>query len=145
MSNPRKSIKPASRVFHDSGTNSNVIHWPATSSITTFSGSLRPELLATTVAAGIPATTTIRMQHPRTAGCSLPAIPRARTSHTNVAASDPQVPGPGRKLPSPKQVAVSDTQRGGGVPEDCKTPGSVFIVPAGKVFVLDLIGYVSQR
>src|SRR5262249_53948645 len=121
MSNPRKSIKPASRVFHDTGANSNVIHWPATSSRTTFCGSLAPELLDSTVAAGIPATTTIRMKHPRTAGCSLPAIPRDSTNHTNVAASDPQVPGPGRKLPSPKKVAVSDAQSGAGVGEDSET------------------------
>src|SRR5437899_7680067 len=47
MSNPRKSIKPSKRDFHDIGTAINAISWPATSSMTTHCGSFEPLALET--------------------------------------------------------------------------------------------------
>jgi hypothetical protein len=39
---------------------------------------------------------------------------RARAAHNNTVAADPQVPGPGRSLPIPKNVATSVAHSGVG-------------------------------
>src|ERR1035438_668859 len=87
--------------------------WPATSSMTTNCGSLRPDSRATMVAAGTP----------RMGGGGMPRR-RAITSaggegwarHANAAqrrtvATEPQVPGPGLPKPAPKKVAMVHAQR----------------------------------
>src|ERR1700689_4481577 len=112
ISKTRKSIRPARNVFQARGTAMSVTSWPATSSITTNCGSLRPEERATRVAAGIPisvtsaAATTVD-QFRLGAG-----IARVANAHRITVASDVQVPGPGLSRPTPKNVATSVAQSG---------------------------------
>ena len=54
ISKARKNIKPASKLFHESGTAISAMSCPATSSITTNWGSFSPDARATRVAAGMP-------------------------------------------------------------------------------------------
>src|SRR5580704_2360533 len=106
ISNARKSIKPQSRGFQGMGQAISVTNCPATSSITTCDGSFLPQPRASSVAAGMPiaVTTTIRTRitGTRAYGGSCDA----RSHHSSAAASDPQVPGPGRSRPAPKNVAT---------------------------------------
>src|SRR5206468_4061359 len=76
MSNPRKSIKPSKRDFHDIGTAINAISWPATSSMTTHCGSFEPLALETRVAAGIPTAIASRASRIAAQGCQYAPIQR---------------------------------------------------------------------
>src|SRR6266568_1205723 len=120
MSKRRKRIRAMIPWRQSAGQNSNVIHWPATSSITTNPGSCRPLSLAAIVAAGTPkamvntAPTARKTRSPRGPA----GRPRATPVHKSTAATDPQVPGPGFPRPAPKKVATVQAQ-------------SVLRVPAG--------------
>jgi hypothetical protein len=132
ISNPRKSIKPASIVFHVTGAASKVIHWPATSSITTNCGSLIPERRAATVAAGIPTAIDNAASAAKMIDCQSGLIHCPRMYQVTTAAADPQVPGPGRSRPRPKNVAIStDKENELELPcarTTCCVPESVFIL-----------------
>jgi hypothetical protein len=112
ISNARKSIKPSNRECHVIGAAIRVTSWPATSSITTNCGSFRPLARATRVAAGIPARTARAASDTAAQGRHCGAIERARTHHNRTINAELQVPGPGRKRPTPKKVATSAAQRG---------------------------------
>jgi len=111
MSNPRKSIKPSKRDFHDIGTAINAISWPATSSMTTHCGSFEPLALETRVAAGIPTAIASRASRIAAQGCQYAPIQRVISHHKTTVAAEAQVPGPGRSRPMPKNVATSSAQR----------------------------------
>src|SRR5581483_10256456 len=147
ISNPRKSIKPASRVFHDTGTNRKVIHCPATSSMTTNCGSLVAEAFATRVAAGMPSAIATAAKVASVAGRASTGTQRLTPNHIKVAESEPQVPGPGCKRPIPKKVAVSAAHRGADVAGvsagNCAV--SVFISLAGKILQLGFVRDVRHR
>lgn len=112
ISNARKSIKPARKVFHASGTAMSAINCPATSSITTICGSFLPDACETRVAAGIPTAMTT------TAKASAATVRRFGGSQWHTApqsttvAADPHVPGPGFSRPIPKKVAIAVAQSG---------------------------------
>jgi len=90
----------------------SVISCPAVSSMTTNCGSLRPELRATRVAAGMPRATASAARATLTGMIHGPGRARDPTSQTSTVASDPHVPGPGLIRPAPKNVATSVAQRG---------------------------------
>lgn len=114
MSNTLKSIKPARKVFHARGAANKAMSCPATSSITTNCGSLRPEARETCVAAGIPISVT-RMASAMTTGSRrFVGNAQAIAAQRRTVAADPQVPGPGCSCPMPKNVAVSVAQSGAG-------------------------------
>src|SRR5271165_4032151 len=80
--------------------------------MTTCDGSFFPEPRASSVAAGIPiaVAATIRA---RITGTRAPEGSCDANAHqSSVAASEPQVPGPGRNWPAPKNVATSVAQAG---------------------------------
>ena len=112
ISNPRKSIKPSSRDFHAIGTAISVISCPATSSMTTNCGSFNAEARATRVAAGIPTQQSLRSQQEPPRAARTGASQRASSHHRRTVAAEPQVPGPGCKRPTPKNVAISVAQEG---------------------------------
>src|ERR1035437_1905024 len=89
------------------------IHWPATSSMTTNWGSLRPDSRATMVAAGMPSRRgrTIPASSSRTRICGAGWMPQATPAQMSTAATEPQVPGPGLPRPAPKKVATVQAQR----------------------------------
>src|SRR5271166_3035661 len=106
ISNARKSIKPQSSGFQRIGHAISVTNCPATSSMTACDGSFLPQPRASRVAAGIPmaVVTTIRK---RIMGMRAEGGSCAASSHqSSAAASDPHVPGPGRRRPAPKKVAT---------------------------------------
>src|SRR5450631_4418141 len=138
ISNALKSIKPSSRDCHATGAAIRVISWPATSSITTNCGSLRPLARATCVAAGIPTTTAAKASRPAAQGCQTGVIQRATSHHRSTVVADPQVPGPGRKYPTPPKVATRVTQSGARPPRS-----GVFIRLSGKIF--DVITVLHRR
>src|SRR5437899_7563584 len=111
MSNPRKSIKPSKRDFHDIGVAINVISWPATSSMTTHWGSFEPLARDAKVAAGIPMTTASRASRIAAQGGQYAPTQRVISPHQTTVAAEAQVPGPGRSRPMPKNVATSSAQR----------------------------------
>src|SRR5205807_2976178 len=111
MSNPRKSIKPSKRDFHDIGTAINAISWPATSSMTTHCGSFEPRARGTGVAAGIPTSIASRASRIAAQGCQYAPIQRVISHHKTTVAAEAQVPGPGCSRPMPKNVATSSAQR----------------------------------
>jgi hypothetical protein len=121
MSKPLKSINAASRVFHVTGTNNKVIHWPATSSITTNPGSFFTDARATRVAAGMPIAIAIAAMAASTKGCSARDRAEAVAAQIKRAAADPHVPGPGPSVPMPKNVAVRNAHNGA-------RPGSVLAI-----------------
>src|SRR5271165_93761 len=90
--------------------------------MTTCEGSSLPQPRASRVAAGMPMAVTPTMSAMITGRCSEAGRWDARAHHNRTAASDPQVPGPGRKRPAPKKVAMSVAQRGAGLAD---TAGSV--------------------
>jgi len=108
ISKARKRIKPTSSVLHETGTNSIVIHWPATSSITTDGGSFTCKALANRVAAGIPVAIVSNARPTNTTHWKGTGVHRATIAQIRSAAADPQVPGPGRSRPAPKNVASVD-------------------------------------
>ncbi len=55
-----------------------------------------------------------RLSRTAVQGCHAGAIQRARSHHRRTVAAEPQVPGPGRKRPMPKNVATSVAQRSAG-------------------------------
>src|SRR5438067_3561733 len=112
MSNPRKSIKPSKRDFHEIGTAISVMNWPATSSMTTHWGSFEPLARDAKVAAGIPMTTASRASRIAAQGCQYAPIQRVISHHNTTVAAEAQVPGPGRSRPMPKNVATRSAQRG---------------------------------
>jgi hypothetical protein len=112
MSKPRKSIKLTIRYFHAGGTATSASICPAASSTTTNWGSAIPLVRASDPAAGIPiaainaaAANAVSVSHSaRIWWCET-------NHHTPTAAADVQVPGPGRKCPKPKQVAMAQARR----------------------------------
>ena len=112
MSNPRKSIKPASSACHTMGHAMNATSCPATSSITTCEGSFWPQPRASKVAAGIPIATASAISSTITGTRAKAGRCEASSHQSNVVASEVQVPGPGRNRPTPKNVATSVAQRG---------------------------------
>lgn len=107
ISKIRKSIKPARKVFHVSGTEISAISCPATSSITTNCGSLVPDARATWVDAGMPIRVTRSAAAIPTGIRSVGLNSYAAADHNRTVAADPQVPGPGRIRPMPKKVATA--------------------------------------
>lgn len=105
------------------------------------------EAFARLVAAGIPSAMTIAAKIASVAVCASRGTQRLTPNHIKVAASDPQVPGPGRKRPIPKKVAVSSAHRGadvaGVLAGGCAV--SVFISLAWKVLQLGFVGDVLHR
>src|ERR1700734_2070686 len=95
MSKPRKSINPTRRNFHVAGEATRVRSWPATSSITTYWGSLIPVARTIRVAAGIPIAIARIVSKSATPGCTEDEIYRVSTHHKRIVAADPHVPGPG--------------------------------------------------
>ncbi len=127
ISKTRKSISPASRAFQCRGAPTNVMSWPATSSITTCCGSFLPDARATRVAAGIPtpiANTASNMMtgNRNGGGTRYPPI----KDHRTTVVVDPQVPGPGFIVPTPKNVPTSHAQIGPRVEVEVAT--SVWLV-----------------
>lgn len=112
MSKTRKSIKPARKVFHASGTAISAINCPATSSITTNWGSLVPDARATRVAAGIPIAVTKAARPSATGARRFGCRPRDNAAHRSTLVADAHVPGPGPKRPTPKKVAIAVAQSG---------------------------------
>ena len=112
ISKPLKSIKPARKVFHESGTAINAINCPATSSMTTNCGSFRPEDRATCVAAGMPVSVTSTARASATGVRSDGVRLWASADHNMTVVADAQLPGPGRTWPMPKNVAVNLAHRG---------------------------------
>ena len=112
MSNTRKSIKPASSPCHTMGHAMSVTSCPATSSITTCGGSFLPQPRASRVAAGIPTATTSTISSKMTGIRADGGRCDPSSHHNNAVASEPQVPGAGRKRPTPKNVATSVAHRG---------------------------------
>ena len=112
ISKARKSTKPARKVFHARGAAIRAMVCPATSSITTNCGSLTPEALATWVAAGIPINVTSRARAIATGVRDVAGSADAKAVQSTTAAAEPQVPGPGCRRPTPKNVAISFAQRG---------------------------------
>ena len=131
MSNTRKSIKPAKRDFQATGAPTKVINWPATSSMTTNCGSLRPLARATAVAAGIPMNTTRIAARIAAAASHETGIQRAMTHQSMTVAAEPQVPGPGFRRPTPKNVATSVAQSGAGGRTGVEGAGSEVAVIRG--------------
>ena len=80
--------------------------------MTTNDGSLTPVWRLTRVAAGIPATMTSTARRMTTATCHWTGMPRLIAHQTTTVNAEAQLPGPGRSLPVPKNVAVSHAQRG---------------------------------
>jgi hypothetical protein len=107
ISNALKSIRPAGKVFHASGTAISAINCPATSSITTNCGSLVADARATRVAAGIPISVTSTARTIATGVRSEVGSSCATAAQSTTVAADPHVPGPGRSRPIPKKVATS--------------------------------------
>src|SRR5437868_5234838 len=68
--------------------------------------------LATRVAAGMPISTTPTAKTIAAARRQFRGTQCATTAHTIAVASDPQVPGPGCRRPTPKNVAVNVDQVG---------------------------------
>src|ERR1035437_5771299 len=89
------------------------IHWPATSSMTTNWGSLRPDSRATMVAAGMPSrrVRAIPASSSRSRICGAGWMPQPTPAQMSTAATEPQVPGPGLPRPAPKKVATVQAQR----------------------------------
>src|SRR5207253_11265418 len=114
MAKTRRSIKPAKRVFQEIGMPRKLISWPATSSITTNCGSFRPDARDTRVAAGIPMSTAMRTRTLAAAGCEVAEIECATMAQRRTVAAEPQLPGPGRRRPTPKKVAITVAQSGAG-------------------------------
>ena len=114
MSNTRKSIKPASSACHTMGHAISVTSCPATSSITTCEGSFLPQPRASSVAAGIPIATTTTISSTMTGSRADGGRCDASSHHSSAVASDPHVPGPGRRRPTPKKVATSVAHGGAG-------------------------------
>lgn len=112
MSNTLKSIKPARKVFHESGTAMSEMSWPATSSMTTKLGSFLADARAARVAAGIPTRVTTTARTIRIGVRRGYGRARARAAQRSMVAADAHVPGPGRMWPMPKNVAVSVAQPG---------------------------------
>src|SRR5208282_3196668 len=112
ISKTRKSIRPTRKVFQASGTAMSVTNWPATSSMTTNCGSFRPEVRATSVAAGIPMRVTAAAATMVAEVRLATGIRELANAHTITVANDPQVPGPGWRRPAPKKVATSVAQSG---------------------------------
>src|ERR1700730_13237465 len=138
ISNALKSIKPNSRDCHVVGAAIRVMSWPATSSMTTNCGSLRLLARATCVAAGIPTRNAVRANRAAAQGCQLCAIQRATSHHSRTVAAEPQVPGPGRRYPTPKKVATIVAQRGASLP-----PSGILIGLSGDIF--DVIAVLYWR
>src|SRR6266705_5591200 len=92
-----------------------LISWAATSSITTNCGSFRPDARDTRVAAGIPMSTDMRARTLAAAGCEVAEIECATIAQSRTVAAEPQLPGPGRRRPTPKKVAITVAQSGAGV------------------------------
>lgn len=116
VSKLRKSIKLRIRYCQRSGTATSAINCPATSSITIWDGSVPPLSRSTIVAAGMPTTTSRAAATDAASQChSAPVRYRAASHQTSSPTADPQVPGAGRRKPTPKKVATSHAQvvRGG--------------------------------
>src|ERR1035441_106097 len=141
ISNTRKSIRPARKVFQASGTAMSVTSCPATSSMTTNCGSFKPAPRATNVAAGIPMMVTaaaamIVAQLRLAAG-----IRQMINAHTITVNVDPQVPGPGLRRPAPKNVATSAAPKAALVPGwRPGEPPSVAILVVEPVLPYCLVG-----
>jgi hypothetical protein len=110
VSNARKSIKPASSVFQETGAAISVISCPATSSMTTQPGSLRPSSRATRVAAGIPIATATAARMMAVCACHCGASERVTNHHISTVAAEPHVPGASGNRPAPKNVATTHAQ-----------------------------------
>ncbi len=103
----------------------NVTSCPATSSITTCDGSFLPQPRASRVDAGIPIATTTTI-NTRITGIRAEGESCQASSHqSSPVASAPQVPGPGRSRPAPKNVATSVAHRGA---EERGAAGSVWLL-----------------
>src|SRR5215469_12134583 len=107
MSNTRKSIRLANRYFQCGGTPTRAIIWPATSSITTKPGSSLPLSLATTVEGAIPSSVTAIATATPTGASHVEGMIRLAPHHNKTMTVAAYVPGPGRKKPTPKKVAMS--------------------------------------
>ena len=147
ISNPRKSIKPASRVFHVSGTNRKVSHCPRTSSMTTNWGSFDPDACATRAAAGMPTAIAIPMRAARTGVWNGGGRARPAANQISAEASDPQVPGPGRSRPIPKKVAAKLAHTGAlAAPVLLRlVTASVFVMGGRELRKFTLVGNVRDR
>ena len=115
------------------GANNNVIHCPATSSMTTNCGSFAPEAFAVNVAARMPIAVTATAIPARVSVCQAGETNRLTPSQISTAANDPQVPGPGRNRPTPKKVAIKVAHIGAGESSCEDASGSVVIVTAREV------------
>ena len=60
----------------------------------------------------------------------------------STAAAEPHVPGPGRSLPTPKNVAIVDAHAGAG---DFAAEGSEFTSVFVGIIRVDAVGYVLYR
>ena len=112
ISNALKSIRPARKVFHASGTAISAMSCPATSSITTNCGSFVAEARATRVAAGMPISVTSAARAMATGVRSEGGNSWATAAQITTVAADAQVPGPGCRRPIPKKVATRVAQSG---------------------------------
>jgi hypothetical protein len=112
MSKARKSIKPARKVFHASGTAMSAIICPATSSMTTICGSFEPSDRETWVAAGIPIAMTATAITAATIDRFSGGKKWANPAHSSTVAAEPQVPGPGLQYPSPQKVPTKFAHNG---------------------------------
>jgi hypothetical protein len=106
---------------------SSVSHCPATSSMTTFCGSFRPDSRAMIVAAGMPMAVArnarkrlIPMESNAIVLCESGPAATAKSNENglakiaiqiSVAATDPHVPGPGFRSPAPKNVPAIQAHR----------------------------------
>jgi len=82
--------------------------WPATSSITTWPGSLRPDSCSTMLDAGMPTMMTIQTMTVVTSHCQFGEMRKCARSHHNPSVtSDAHVPEPGRQKPIPTNVPTA--------------------------------------
>ena len=102
-----------------SGAAMSAIICPATSSMTTKPGSLRPLSRATVVDGGIPSTVITIETRIAVGSSQLGAISRAAAHHTRIVIAEAHVPDPGCRWPMPKKVAIIHEKR------DLPTVGAV--------------------
>src|SRR5215469_9244025 len=107
MSNTRKSIKPASKGFQRMGHAIRVTSCPPTSSMTTCDGSFLPQPRASRVAEGMPTAVIIMIRTMITGIRAVAGSCVASPHQSSTAASEPHVPGAGRRRPTPKEVATA--------------------------------------
>src|SRR5215469_5004905 len=106
MSNTRKSIKPASKGFQRMGHAIRVTSCPPTSSMTTCDGSFLPQPRASRVAEGMPTAVMMMIRTMITGIRANTGSCVASPHQSSTVASEPHVPGAGRKRPTPKKVAT---------------------------------------